>query len=421
MRQVETGSSGWGPSVSGRGRRRRPLRWLALLVLITLVALVAAALWASAQIPREPVENLARTGSPMHVLVVGSDSREGLTAEGQRELSTGSEEAAANERTDTIFVMSISGSDVGLLAFPRDLFVPRCDGSEGRINVAIQIDGPGCLVSTIRELSGIDIAHYVRVTFGGFRDVVDAVGGVELCLEQAIADDDAGIDLPEGCQQLDGQEALGFVRVRNIDNDLERIGRQQTFLRALAGEVASPSTLLNPARLVSVAEEAGSAVALDERTGPIDLARLAFGLRGLASGAAVTETVPTTPETTAGGAQVLDPVTSAAEPLFASFRDGSALDGDARSREGIEVSVLNGTGRPGLAGQVGELLAERGYEVGTVGNTEATERSVIRHPPGAGEDAALVADDVPGDPPREESDEVDGVTLVLGTDAGAGR
>jgi LCP family protein required for cell wall assembly len=130
--------------------------------------------------------------------------------------------------------MTIQGGRTALLAFPRDLLVTRCDGSTGRINVAEAIGGPSCLVQTVRELSGIDVQHYLRVTFGGFVDVVDAVGGVELCLEEPIDDRDAGIDLPAGCQVLEGPDALGYVRVRKIDDDLGRIQRQQRFLQALA-------------------------------------------------------------------------------------------------------------------------------------------------------------------------------------------
>src|SRR6056297_1054617 len=226
----------WGPTVAGGRRRRRPVRWVLRLVLwallVLVVALVAFMLWANAQIPRQEVGGLASRGSgPINVLLVGSDSREDLSDDERRELSTGS---AEGERTDTIILLSVDGGDVALLSFPRDLWVTRCDGSVGRINAATRVGGPSCLATTVSSLSGIDIHHYATVTFGGFRDLVDAVGGVELCLEAPIADRDAGIDLPAGCQVLDGTDALGFVRVRKIDDDFGRMGRQQEFLRAFA-------------------------------------------------------------------------------------------------------------------------------------------------------------------------------------------
>jgi LCP family protein required for cell wall assembly len=436
---------GWGPTVSGRGRRRvrgggsrrsrrrdrrserrakrprRPLRTVSLVLLVALVAVTALGFWVSAQIPRADVEGLASSGRPMHVLVVGSDSRADLSREEQRELTTGQDEGGI--RTDTIFVMTIQGSRVALLAFPRDLWVTRCDGSTGRINVAQDLGGPSCLVATVRELSGIPIHHHITVTFGGFRDVVDAVDGVEVCLDEPISDRDAGIDLPAGCQVLDGADALGFVRVRKIDNDLQRIRRQQAFLRALASEIASPSTLLNPVRAVSLSNEIGDAITADRRLGPIDLTRLAFGARGLAGGAAVTETVPSTVGTV-GAASVLFVDEAAATPLFRSFADGSVLDragegGTGVERQDVTVRVLNGAGVAGLASQVGDLLEARGYEVAEVGNADAVrDRSVVLHPAPSRAGAELVASDL-GGYPLEENGEVRQVTVILGRDAAA--
>jgi LCP family protein required for cell wall assembly len=420
---VETDEE-WGPTMSGRGRRRRrPLRMLVALLLLAFAAVVAFGLWASAQIPREDVDGLAGFGRPMHVLVVGSDSRADLTPEERRELTTGRDDGSG-VRTDTIFVMTIRGSRVAILAFPRDLWVTRCDGSEGRINVAEQIAGPSCLVTTIRELSGIPIQHHLSVNFGGFRDLVNAVDGVEICLEEPISDRDAGIDLPAGCQTLEGADALGYVRVRKIDNDLERIQRQQTFLRALAGELAAPSTLLNPVRVATLSREMGSAVTADRGLGPIALARLGLGARGLAGGASVTETVPATLGTV-GEASVLFLDEAAAGPLFQAFADGSILDraGEAGANiqpEDVPVRVLNGAGVAGLARQVADMLEGRGYPIAEVGNTDERERTVVQHPAAQREGAELVASEIPGDVELETSTEVSQVTVLLGRNA-AGR
>lgn len=257
----------------------------------------------------------------MHILVVGSDSREALTREERAELTTGSTEG---DRADTIFVLTIGGGRTALLAFPRDLFVTRCDGSQGRINAAVALGGPSCLVQTVSQLSGLPISHYLTVHFGGFRSLVDAVGGVEVCLERPISDASAGIDLPAGCQVLDGAQALGFVRVRKIDNDLERIKRQQQFLKALADELADPGTLANPVRLVQVAGAGGAALTADQELGPIDLLRVGWGLRGLASSGLNAHTVPASPATV-GGAAVLQIDSGPAEELFARFRSGAIL------------------------------------------------------------------------------------------------
>jgi LCP family protein required for cell wall assembly len=350
------------------------------------------------------------------VLVVGSDSRAGLTREERNELRTGHEDT---ERTDTIFLLSVRGQRAAILAFPRDLWVRRCDGSEGRINVAEQIGGPSCLVQTVRELSGIPIDHYLSVTFGGFRDIVDAVGGVELCLETPISDRDAGIDLPAGCQRLDGGDALGYVRVRKIDNDLERIRRQQTFLRALAREVASPATMLNPLKIYRLGDEVGDAITADHRLGPVGLARLGLGARGLAGGDLVAETVPSD-FGEVGGAQVLLLREAEAEALFTRFRDGSVFDATeaALRRERVRLTVLNGAGVSGLAARTAELLEARGYQIADVGNAETRDHTTVLYPPGEQAAARLVAGDLPGEVATEETTDVSTVTVVLGRDAG---
>lgn len=410
---------GWGPSVERIGRPRRGRRVLRWILVALLVLLVVVPLLISRQIPRIPVDNLAGGGSPMHVLVAGSDSREGLTREEQQALSTGSSDVFDGERTDTVFVMSIDGGDVALLSFPRDLWVPRCDGTTGRINVAQSIDGPGCLVQTVREVSGIPVTHYLGISFGGFVEMVDAVDGVELCLDEPISDRDAGIELPAGCQVLDGPDALGYVRVRKIDNDLQRIQRQQRFVQALAGELTEPSTLLNPARLWSLAGSVGGAVSADDDMGTIDMARFAWGVRGLAGGGAPTYTVPADPGRTSGGADVLYVRESEAEALFASFRDGSVLDvsSDTVAPEDIRVTVSNGAGVSGLAGRVAELLEARGYQIAEVGNAELRDTTAVRHPPDALAQAERLLDDLPSEATLEESRDVTHVTLLLGRDA----
>ncbi len=411
------GTDPWGPTVGGRPRRWRiPL----VVVLVVLLALaLVAPLWASAQVPRLPVSGLAASGSPLNILVVGSDDR----AESSELVAQAPADGEGwDARTDTIFILSVQGRRAAMLAFPRDLWVERCDGTSGRINAAEVIGGPSCLVRTVQDLSGIEVHHYLRVTFGGFVDLVDAVGGVELCLEEPIQDDDAAIDLPAGCQRLDGDDALGFVRVRKIDDDFQRIQRQQRFLQALAREVATPSTLLNPVRLVGLTQEAGDTVAIDEGAGVRSLARIALGGTALASGSAPAFTVPGDPSTTAGGAWVLDPRAHEAELLYAAFRDGSVLrpgDEDVRlAPSQVRVRVLNGAGIAGLASSIGELLDGRGFDVAEVGNSDLEEdATVVLYPPGARAEAELVADDVPGRPPVRETTDVTVVTVLLGRDA----
>ncbi len=389
------------------------------LIIALVLALygLGALLYASSRITRAPVAGL-ESGEVYHVLVTGSDSRENLTRRQRRQLHVGGD--AGGTRTDTIFVLSVRGTSAAMLAFPRDLLVTRCDGSTGRINAASGIGGDSCLVETVSQLSGLPIRHTVEIDFRGFRDVVEAVGGVELCLEDPINDRDAGIDLPAGCQRLNGVDALGYVRVRKIDNDLERIKRQQEFLNALAGEVAAPSTALNPIRLYRTAGAIGGALRADDGLSTLDLLRLAVGARGVAAGGIVAETVPAD-AATVGGASVLDVNRPAADALFERFRSGAIFDDMPRSRRtvapgDVELVVLNGSGVDGLAGRTAEQLTALGFTVRDVGNASDTTTSVVRYPPGQLAEARTVAEHVPGGGVEVEEDgDVADVTLVIGT------
>ncbi|MFU8840575.1 MAG: LCP family protein [Nitriliruptoraceae bacterium] len=415
---------GWGPEVAGtaRRRRRRPRR-LGRLLIVLLVLLLLWPLALSTRLERQEVAGLAGSSRPMHVLVWGSDSREELTPEEERELSTGSGDVFTGERADTILLLTLDGTRAAMLSFPRDLWIERCDGTTGRINAAPSIGGSACLADSIQRLSGIEPQHVVRVTFAGFRDVVDAVGGVELCLEAPIADRDAGIDLPAGCQVLDGADALGYVRVRKIDDDFARMERQQGFVKALATELVQPSVLLNPVAQWRIAGEVGDAITVSDSLGLLAIARLGLAGPAVARGDVATETVPSTPFTSPGGAWVLAPVQPDAEAMFTRYRTGTVLD---RADDEVEalpapaevpVSVANGAGIDGLAGQVADRLRARGFPIRDVTNAPPTSVTLVRHPRGLEAAARLVATDVPGPAALEESSEVDHITVILSPEA----
>lgn len=414
--QADTGAGrDWGPVITGRHRRlpRRVVAVLLVLVLLPVAVLTAAGLWGLSRVTRVEVAGLGGDG-PRHFLVVGSDSRENLTAEEQRELNTGS---APGHRTDTIFVLTVGGGRAAMLALPRDLLVTRCDGSTGRINSAEAIDGPSCLVDTVERTTGIGLDHYVAIDFGGFRDLVDAVGGVELCLPDPIKDKDAGIDLPAGCQVLAGRDALGFVRVRKIDNDLKRIERQQEFMRALAGRIASPATVLNPFRLFPVAGAGGRAITTDRGFGPVDAVAFARGIRAMQTGNVVADTVPTE-FASVNGAAVLQP-TSGAASVYAAHADGSVLDRatTSLSPSDITVRVHNGTTTPGLAAAVADQLRDAGVTVTSVDNADPTNHTVLRFPPQLRPTAELLADLAPIPMELVEDGDATVLDLVLGPDA----
>jgi LCP family protein required for cell wall assembly len=323
--------------------------------LVVVLMGVAAAATAAARMSRINVKGLSDAGDRMNVLVVGSDSRAQLNEQQRRRLGTGSAEGL---RTDTILLLQIQGDSAAMLSFPRDLFVTRCDGSQGRINVAYALGGPSCLVDTVTELSGIPVSHYLEIDFLGFASIVNAVGGVSVFLDEPLSDRDAHIDLPAGCVTLNGRQALGFVRVRKVDNDLGRIARQQRFIKELAKQAAQPSTLLNPLRLFRTANAAGAALTADRGLGPVDLAKLARAGRGLGGSGLPSFAVPGT-DSIIGGAAVIVPNEAQAERIFRSFRNGSVLErrrGALRPSQ-AEVMVRNGEHEDGSAGRDGRSAA----------------------------------------------------------------
>lgn len=416
---------GFGPPHQGRRRLRLPRigkggawrtvrRVLAVLVLLVVLFAAGLTVLATVRMSRIEVAGLAAGNGPMNVLIVGSDSREGLTRKQRRALGTGNFEGA---RTDTILLLQVDGGQAAMLSFPRDLVVQRCDGTTGRINVAYATGGPGCLAETITATSGIPVTHYLEVSLLGFHDIVDAVGGVEICLPRAISDADAHIDLPAGCQTLDGKQALGYVRVRKIDNDLGRIGRQQQFLKELAAEVAKPSTLLNPVRLVGTTDAVARALTVDRGFGPFDLARMGWAARDIAGGDYPALAVPAI-DGFLGGASVLT-ITPEAEEVFADFRDGTAVrQGRAALKPAeVAVAVRNGTDRAGLASQVADALRSAGFVVTDVGNARRVDSTVIRFRDGHEAEARFLADQLPGDIPVRKADGGPPVVLLLGADA----
>ncbi len=419
---ADPGDERFGPPARGRARSawRRARPGAALVAPVARRGNAgpprAPAVTGTAQESRVAVDNLEPADGRMNVLVVGSDSREQLTRQQRRELGTGNADGA---RTDTILLLTVDGPRVAMLSFPRDLLVERCDGTTGRINAAYGAGGPSCLVATVTGVSGIPINHFVEVDFLGFRNIVEAVGGVRLCLRDPIADADAHIDLPAGCQRLDGKESLGYVRVRNIDDDLGRIGRQQRFLKALARRVAQPRTIVDVPRLFATANATAGALTVDEGLGALDLARLARAGAAIGDTGVATHVVPAMPATI-GGASVLALDESAARPLFASFRDGSVLRtaGDAElSPADISLEVNNATATPGLAARARDVLEDEGFTVTAIGNAAPVERTVVRFTRGNEAAARYLAQRTPGGAAVEQVDSGPPLVLVVGPDA----
>ncbi|MCF8587274.1 LCP family protein [Gordonia sp. HY285] len=279
------------PPPKRRRRPRRVLRIILVIVLLLLITPVALMFYYDAKLHRvDALTNYAgRVGDTPGTtwLVVGTDSRADLSQEDKDKLATGDSDGA---RTDTIMLAHIptSGKPM-LISVPRDLYVPIPGQGSHKVNSAFNAGGPQLLVQTVEQFSGVHIDHYIEIGFGGFDKLVDAVGGVEMCLDKPLRDPKAGLRLPKGCQTLDGAQALGLVRTRAFPNaDLERVVNQRKFFSALMSKATSPSVLLNPFKLIGFANGAVDAVTVAKGDHLWNLAWLAFRLRN-----PVTTTVPT--------------------------------------------------------------------------------------------------------------------------------
>jgi LCP family protein required for cell wall assembly len=279
-------------------RRRRAVRAAVLLLSGLLVTCAGTYVWADNRLDQRvdlgALTDRAASGKGTNYLVVGSDSREGLSSQDRKDLNTGS---AEGRRTDSMILLHTGAGGTTMLSLPRDSWVtlpPYVDPGTGRnyraapnkLNAAFSLGGPELLVRTVERNTGVHIDHYAEIGFAGFVGVVDAVGGVDLCLDRPIKDKASGANLPRGCQTLDGADALAFVRQRKQEaqGDLGRTRNQQKFLTALAAKAATPGTLLDPAKSVPAVSAGLDTLVVDEDTGLPQLMSLFQAMRGVTGG-----------------------------------------------------------------------------------------------------------------------------------------
>ncbi|MGW6547080.1 LCP family protein [Streptomyces massasporeus] len=300
---------GRGASATGRGlARRRRRRWVRITAFGATTLLVAAggvgwALYAKlsgnitpdeaaaaelAKYDKERPTSLVKDAR--NILLIGSDSREGRdNARYGRDSGT--------ERSDTTILLHLSAGrgSATAVSLPRDLMVdlPGCrrpDGSRSAprftmFNQAFQLGGSACTIRTVEKLTDIRVDHHVVVDFHGFKEMVDAVDGVQVCLREPIDDRAAKLRLPAGRVTLNGEQALGYVRARKTlgdGSDTERMERQQRFLGALVNKVRSNDVLLNPAKLYPVLDAATSSLTTDPELASLrGLYELVRGLRDI--------------------------------------------------------------------------------------------------------------------------------------------
>jgi LCP family protein required for cell wall assembly len=447
-------------------RRRRLAVALAALLVLAVLGLASGfgyTLLRFGQIASVHIPGLRRASAPeegINLLVVGSDTRQGLRNGGFGD--------AAGQRSDVLIVVHLVPKThrVALLSLPRDLYVPIAGtGGSAKINSAFG-QGPGQLVQTIHQSLGIPIHHYLLVNFDGFREVVDALGGVSLRFPRPVRDSNhghnqSGLNVPRaGCRRLRGDQALALARSRDFQYqdkdgrwhddpgaDLGRIRRQQTMLRALAGK-ALGRRLANPIRANAFIGSLAHSLTRDDALGIGQAVTLARQFRSFDLGQLDSATLPTVRAVQRGGKvyrvgeagfrqaqgagweQVLLPKQPETQAAVARLlgRPGAAQPAAARSTAapsaavpgGVSVTVKNATSTAGLAARTTAELQRLGFKARNGGNAAAAgERTTVHYQPG--EDAAADAVDrfvsVGGPVRRVRRSGLHGsVVLVLGAD-----
>ncbi|MEU9302542.1 LCP family protein [Streptomyces sp. NPDC048269] len=302
-----------------RSRRRRLLRWIGLGAACTVLTGSASGWWLYKKLDGNITEDTSAAAEllryerdrPAHfadgaqnILLIGSDSRSG-----KDNARYGPDQSGQRSDTTILLHLPADRRSATAVSIPRDLMadVPACLMTDGRrtpeqfaqFNWAFQWGGAACTIRTTEKLTGIRIDHHMVIDFGGFKQMVDAIGGVEVCLKQPVDDSEAKLRLPAGRQTLQGEQALGFVRARySLGNgsDTERMERQQQFLGSLVKKVQSNGVLLNPARLYPLLDAATSSVTTDPGLASLrGLYELVRGVRDIPTDQVKFLTVPRRP------------------------------------------------------------------------------------------------------------------------------
>ncbi|NMO90791.1 LCP family protein [Actinomycetospora sp. TBRC 11914] len=381
------------------------------------------------------------------ILLVGTDSR--TDAQGNplprdvlAQLDAGSADGELN--TDTMMLVRVpnDGSRAVAFSLPRDSFVPLPGGGKGKLNSvypgakaamtqqlisdgdsnSADVDvksseaGRQALIDAVQELTGIGVDHYAEVNLLGFYNLTNAIGGVDVCLKNAVDDDFSGAHFPAGPRTVQGRDALAFVRQRHglPLGDLDRVRRQQAFLAGLSHKVLSAGTLADPVTLTRLLDAVKQSVILDQGW---DLLGLAQQMQGVSGGAVTFMTIPTQggENTSAGDALKVDPAEVqqfVADAIGPKQAPAAAPAGPAPAT--IPVDVRNGSGTEGAAARVVQILGAQGYTHVTSGNAgQRTASSAVEVAPGSEAAAGVVAKTLGGLPTRTDATVPPGTVRVL--------
>jgi LCP family protein required for cell wall assembly len=298
-----------------------------------------------------------KESSAVNYLIVGSDTREGLSREEIKRLKVGGTDVAAGKRSDTMLLIHISKKrdKAAIISIPRDSYalIPEHNNSQGKlipaayskINSAYNWGGAPLLIETLESMSDLRIDHYVELNFVGFVRMVDALGGVEICTKKDINDPKSHLTLPAGTHVLDGVDSLKFVRTRVFDGlgDLGRMKRQQEFAGAMLRKATSAGVLLNPVKMVDFINSALDSVVTDEGLSQGDLLTLGKQLRNLSASNVRTLTIPLKfynyNKNGVSAAVLWDPVL--APELFERIKNDEALIEEVRPDPSSSPTTIN--------------------------------------------------------------------------------
>jgi len=367
----------------------------------------------------------------LNILLMGSDRRV--------------QDASFGERSDTTILLHLAADreSAVMVSIPRDTIVdiPECTTTAGgtvparddeMFNMAFSEGGAACTVKTVEQMTDIRIDNYVVVDFSGFKDMVNALGGVEVCVPERVYDPKSRLDLQAGRQTVRGQQALAYVRTRYAlgnGGDLDRIDRQQAFLGSMVTKVKSTGLLLRPDKLFRFLDAATKSITTD--IGSLnDLRRLAQEVRGIDTKDVTFLTVPNEPYPADPNRVQLKP---SAEELWTTLRFDQPLPGRDRTPsatatpsgpplvtppERINVEVLNGSGTSGEASRVARELTAAGFNVVSVGNADHGDyaTSEVRHDPAYDESGRTLGAAVTGSTVVEDLSLGSTLVVVVGAD-----
>jgi len=411
---------------AGRRARQRRTLLMATAALSVLVMLVSGSAWALTSYVNDHLGRVnagvsgTPSSGPLNILVAGLDERVGLTRLQQERLHVGQNTGEVN--TDTLMVVHVPADHryVRVVSLPRDSWVAIPGHGMNKINAALGLGGPQLMVQTVEQATGLTINDYVEVNFLGFVKVIDALGGVNICLPYAVDDPDSGLEMSAGEHHVDGITALEFARDRHSfpTSDLARIQDQQQLISSAFTEAISAGVLANPVRLEDFLSAASAAIRVDQG---FNVVSLADEMRGLTPRDVTFTTVPlsnTSYQTPTGEDAVLwnssaaaalfnelktdqPPPTPAGKPASpASPASQSARPARLAQRRGqVSLDVYNATTIPGLSGDTGRQLAALGFVVHRSGVDwpgQQITQTVIQYPAGHQAAAQLVRQVIPG-------------------------